>query len=151
MTTLSKNDELGVLLTTINDKLDLVLKKISLLEKKKNKNDKSKSSSDTEEKPVTKHGHVVIDRYNDHLKISGNTYDIKDIFKKYKSIWDGPSKSWKVNSNMFEPLHKNLTLRCLSVKVNDKTTVNNVDKKSYCSDEDNAQDNTVFEFLDEDE
>ena len=80
-------------LDDIDSKLNEVLSRLSKLESKKVSNSNNATITST---PNVKVGKVVITEYNDHILITGDTFDIRNDFKLYRGKWDGDSKGWKI-------------------------------------------------------
>ena len=122
------------------DKLKSEKKKPSNKQEKPDKNPKS-----TADNKIEKKGKVTLDKYSDKIIISGQTYHLKYILKKYKSIWDPDIKSWKSPIDTYEELYQELKNNCELVNVNIKSSELTKEDES-----DMKYEAPVFEFLDDD-
>jgi len=117
---MSKTKEIMKRLTMIESKMDLILEKLDNLEKrvttkspaktKNTKNTKSKTSAN----PV-KVNKVKIAESSDSILITGDTYDIKNDFKIYRSKWVGEVKGWRLmlsNIPDYEQFKDELRQKC---------------------------------------
>ena len=123
----------------INIKLDEILKHINSDNKITNKESMKKTSN------------ITINKFPNKLEISGQTFEVKDLLKQNKAVWDKSKKSWNINyddNDWFNKFKTNLEQHCSSIKIiNKNNNTSNEDIKSSCSDD---LENQVFEFLDDD-
>ena len=77
-------------------------------------------------------GNVTINQYENTLLITGDTFDRRDVIKKYGGNWNGDHKGWTVELSNLDPLMAELKRYCKEVVRDDKkTTLDVPDKKSY--------------------
>ena len=116
----SNNDITQILkeIVSINQKLDTVISEITKLKSNKKMNSEKKMNS------PSKSGSIIINKFNNTSKISGQTYDKKKILKKYGAIWNSSDKSWIIKSNVYSDIYDELSKCCLSIEVieNNKDT-----------------------------
>ena len=140
---ISDGDDLKMIFTKelkeINKKLDIILKHI-------NSDDKSVSKE-----IIKKAGSITINKFPNKLEISGQTFEVKDLLKQNKAVWDKSKKSWYINyddNSWFNKFKKNLEQQCNNIKIINKSeNIVNQDIKSNSSDD---LENQVFEFLEDD-
>lgn len=117
------------------DKLDLPKEQSNSIVKKS----LPKKSSE----PIKK-GNVIINIYNDHLLLTGDTFERKDSLKtKFNAKWYGPSKGWLVPKNYLNSITEFCKTYFMSSDTKtfhsniDSSKNNNPDKNMFESDDDN--------------
>ena len=140
------------------DKLEKEIEKLKL-DKKSNNNkssDKNKSSdnkkSDTKKsnKTINKiSGTVNLDKFSDKIVISGQTFNLKYILKKYKSIWNPQDKSWTAPLKSYDDMYNELNEICESLKVNIHDYEYLKNDKDIEPESEGCNNNIQFEFLDD--
>ena len=55
-----------------------------------------------------KSGNVCINKYNDAVLVTGQTYDKRAILKKYKALWNKEKKGWSTKLNNYDALKGDL-------------------------------------------
>ena len=99
-------------LKLLEKRFDAIEKRVADLEKgttTKKLKIKKKSPSKSNTKRVTiKEGSIKITKYNNGLVLIGDTYDKRDIIKKYKGWWTPKQKGWTVKLDHYSKLVKDL-------------------------------------------
>ena len=100
--------------------MEKILKRLSEIEKRldklENKNfnsnskktTKSPTSSKTTKSVLIKSGSIVLTQHPNGCIVTGDTFDKKDIIKKYKGWWTPEVKGWTVRIEHYNKLAKDL-------------------------------------------
>ena len=86
-----------------NEQIFNKLLEIEQLLKKNNKVSNDKSS----EKSIEKSGRIIIDKYTNLIAIKGDSYEKKNVIKKYSGYWSGEKKIWIISK--LEKMQKKLS------------------------------------------
>ena len=162
----SKNSTSKLILDTcqaILKKLESLEDRISNIEEKLNSTPKTRSVS-PKEKPkkkakIEKSGRVVINKYNDALLITGDTYDKRTVLKKYKALWNKDKKGWYVKKDYYEQLKPQLeecSINFSEADVDDYYFEEKVNNSSHGTADDGSVDSSFnpgakYAFLSDDE
>jgi hypothetical protein len=77
-------------------------------------------------------GKVIINHYENILLITGDTFDRRDVIKKYGGSWNGDNKGWTVEIGHLDPLMADLKKYCKEVIREEKAESLDVpEKKTY--------------------
>lgn len=115
---MSKSTKILDAVTAMNNKLDIIMKRLDKLEKTQ----KSPVKSIKKSTPVISVGPVNITEFSKYILITGDTFDIKAEFKKVGGKWDGDNKGWRIirtRISDYEDFKKDLKNK--SSKLNIKT------------------------------
>ena len=162
----SKNSTSKLILDTcqaILKKLESLEERISNIEEKLNSTPNTRSVS-PKEKPkkkakIEKSGRVVINKYNDALLITGDTYDKRTVLKKYKALWNKDKKGWYVKKEYYEQLKPQLeecSINFSEADVDDYYFEEKVNNSSHGTADDGSVDSSFnpgakYAFLSDDE
>ena len=138
-------------LSKINEKMDILMKIVKEIQDKPKKQTKENKKENNKKETIVKSGHLTIDKYKEKIKIGGHTFDVKNILKKYKAMWENSSKTWIIKIEHFDTVYDELKKYCLSIKIFDKQLESDSSIGSNKSEENNIDNtnNLVFEFLDD--
>jgi len=114
---MSKTKEIIKKLTTLESKLDSVLEKLEKLERRVSTQSPVKTKNTKKKDPVNvvKVNKIKIAESSDSILITGDTYDIKNDFKVYRSKWVGEVKGWRLmlsNIPDYEQFKEELRNKC---------------------------------------
>ena len=114
---MSKTKEIIKKLTTLESKLDSVLEKLEKLERRVSTQSPVKTKNTKKKVPVNvvKVNKIKIAESSDSILITGDTYDIKNDFKVYRSKWVGEVKGWRLmlsNIPDYEQFKEELRNKC---------------------------------------
>lgn len=162
----SKNSTSKLILDTcqaILKKLESLEERITNIEEKLNSTPNTRSVS-PKEKPkkkakIEKSGRVVINKYNDALLITGDTYDKRTVLKKYKALWNKDKKGWYVKKEYYEQLKPQLeecSINFSEADVDDYYFEEKVNNSSHGTADDGSVDSSFnpgakYAFLSDDE
>jgi len=114
---MSKTKEIIKKLTALESKLDSVLEKLEKLERRVSTQSPVKTKNTKKKDPVNvvKVNKIKIAESSDSILITGDTYDIKNDFKVYRSKWVGEVKGWRLmlsNIPDYEQFKEELRNKC---------------------------------------
>lgn len=109
---MSKSDQILQKLSVIERKLDILLGKA----------DNTKSHQTSEIK--CEGGDIIIHAHPDFLLITGHTFDIRSVLKKWKSKWEPSEKGWLINRKYVDYDSVKLKLKQCCSSVNIKVCAN---------------------------
>ena len=99
-----------------NEQIFNKLLEIEQLLKKNNKVSNDKSS----EKSIEKSGRIIIDKYTNLIAIKGDSYEKKNVIKKYSGYWSGEKKIWIISIlEKIDPFIKEIKKQAKEVIVNE--------------------------------
>ena len=164
----SKNSTSKLILETcqtILKKLESLEERMAKMEEQLSKTSTTKArSSSPKEKPkkkakIEKSGRVVINKYNDALLITGDTYDKRTVLKKYKALWNKDKKGWYVKKDYYEQLKPQLeecSINFSEADVDDYYFEEKVNNSSHGTADDGSVDSSFnpgakYAFLSDDE
>ena len=127
----------------INQKLDFIINHINSPDINKN----------TIKDSVKKNNSITINKFPNKLEITGQTFEIKDILKQNKAIFEKSNKSWTIkyeDNSWFNKFKKGLEQHCSNIKIVNKDDIACGVNESASNLSDNTE-NEVFEFLEEDD
>ena len=107
-------------------KLDVLFKKVEKLEKNQTKSvvTQTRKKPKVEEKPI-KVGNITITESEDSILITGDTFDIRNDFKKLSAKWAGDVKGWKImrrNIDDYLVFKNDLDNKCGRLQIKEATT-----------------------------
>tara|TARA_B100000963_G_C22547238_1_gene634997 strand:+ start:228 stop:734 length:507 start_codon:yes stop_codon:yes gene_type:complete len=121
----------------------------------------AKKKASPKKTKIVKSGNVCINRYNDVVLVTGQTYDKRAVLKKYKALWNKEKKGWTVKLDKYDDLKTDLESHCNLVDEKsideyffDETTVNSIGSNN--SGDDHSVDssfnpNAQYAFLDDED
>jgi len=144
---------IDVKLTELTNKVD------NLSESSKTSLKSSKKKSSPKKSSIPKSGSVTVNRYNDAILVTGQTYDKRIVLKKYKALWNKEKKGWSVKMDKYDELLSDLEECC--TKVNERL-INEYffEEKNSMASNNSGDDHSVdsnfhptaqYAFLDEDD
>lgn len=140
--------------------MEKILKRLSEIEKRldilENKNSssnsrkiiRSPSSNKTTKSVVIKSGSIVLTRHPNGCIVTGDTFDKKDIIKKYKGWWTPEVKGWTVRIDYYEKLAKDLEKKSKTLTTN--TSEKNLDIQTNYTNKKSNSNNEIIGFLNDD-
>ena len=155
---LSEIQSMKSVLESLKDQVEQLTNKINAIESAPKA---SKKKSSPKKKTVVKSGNVCINKYNDAVLVTGQTYDKRAILKKYKALWNKEKKGWSTKLNNYDALKGDLEEHCSNVEERsideyffDEPTVNSMGSNN--SGDDHSVDssfnpNAQYAFLDDED
>ena len=160
---------------SIDKKIDILIQKVDYLDNKVNtleqilssnsgqsneikelnhstekKNHKHKVISLTSKVKIEKSGNIHVKEYNDCILIIGDTFNKKNIIKKYKGLWNPDNKGWVIKNKG----HKEKVIKTLKrvSKTCIITSIDNslIDNEKKNEDESNKEIPKGFAFVNDD-
>ena len=108
---LSEIQSMKVVLESLKDQVEQLTNKINAIESAPKA---SKKKSSPKKKTVVKSGNVCINKYNDAVLVTGQTYDKRAILKKYKAL-EQRKERWSKTKN-YDALKGDLEEHCSNVE-----------------------------------
>ena len=75
----------------------------------------SKKKASPKKTKIVKSGSVCINKYNDAVLVTGQTYDKRAVLKKYKALWNKDKKGWSTKLANYDDLKTDLEQHCSKV------------------------------------
>lgn len=79
-----------------------------------------KSNKVSTEKSIEKSGKIIIDKYTNLISIKGDSYEKKNVIKKYSGFWSGEKKIWIISRlDKIDPFIKEIKKHSKEVIINE--------------------------------
>jgi len=151
---------LKTIIVNMEAKLEELTEKVDSLSESSKANIKiPKKKSSPKKSSIPKSGSVTVNKYNDAILVTGQTYDKRIVLKKYKALWNKEKKGWSVKMDKYDDLVSDLENCCNKVDrrsideyfFEEKTSMASMNSGDDHSVDSNFNPNAQYAFLDEDD